>query len=182
MKSLRISLVTLAMALLLTGVATAQKVRLDYDRDADFSQYRTYKWVEVEGAAPLDQLTDGHIRTAIETTLAGKGLTKATGDEADVWIAYQVSVAQETQINSYNTGGGYWGFRRGYGGGMQTATTSTINIGTLVLDFYDPDGEKLVWRGIATKTLKQTKDPETRVRRLQEAVDKLLKDYPPTAG
>jgi len=38
-----------AMAcLLLPSLASAQKVRTDYDHGTDFSKYKTYKWVKVE--------------------------------------------------------------------------------------------------------------------------------------
>ena len=34
--------------LLLAGVATAQDVRYNYDKSADFTKYKTYKWVEMK--------------------------------------------------------------------------------------------------------------------------------------
>lgn len=34
-------------------------------------------------------------------------------------------------------------------GGMASASSSTINIGTLVLDMYDPSTKQLVWAGNA---------------------------------
>ena len=40
-------------------------------------------------------------------------------------------------------------------GGMGTATSSTINVGTLVLDMYDPATKQLVWAGHATGSAKQ---------------------------
>jgi hypothetical protein len=64
-------------------------------------------------------------------------LTKTDGDNADLDVGYQAALDKETQWNAYGTGGVRWG------GGMGTATSSTIVIGTLVLDMYDP----------ATKTL-----------------------------
>jgi hypothetical protein len=89
-------------------------------------------------------------------------------------VSYQVAVDREKQWNAYGTGGGW-----GWGGGMATATQSTINVGSLVLDMYDPSTKQLVWTGTATKTIdpssKQTKNEE----RLNKAMAKLLKDFPP---
>ncbi len=68
------------------------------------------------------------------------------------------------------------------GGGMGTATSSTIQIGTLGLDVYDSAAKQLVWRGQATKTLNPSKDPNKNQERLKKAVAKLLKDFPPTPG
>ena len=64
-------------------------------------------------------------------------------------------------------------------GGMGTMTSSTINIGTLVVDLYDVAAKKQVWHGIATKTLNPSKDPQKNQETTQKAVAKLLKNYPP---
>ena len=62
---------------------------------------------------------------------------------------------------------------------MSTSTTSTLYIGTLVLDMYDPAKKQLVWRGTASKTLDANAKPEKRQKNLQKATAKLLKNYPP---
>jgi len=60
---------------------------------------------------------------------------------------------------------------------MAEATSSTINVGTV--DFYNPAAKQLVWRGTATKTLDPSKDPQKNQEKLNKAVAKLLKDFPP---
>jgi hypothetical protein len=67
------------------------------------------------------------------------------------------------------------------GGGMGTATSSTIQIGTLGVDFYDPASKQLVWRVAATKTLNPSKNAQTNLNRINQAVAKLLKSFPPKA-
>jgi hypothetical protein len=157
------------------GAALAQDVSFNYLPGTDFSKYKTYKWVAVEGAEQPDQILDAQIKQAIDAVLAGKGFTKATGDAADLFIAYQVAVNQERQWNAYGGGGYRWG------GGMGTATSSTINVGTLALDMYDAAAKQLVWKGQATKTLNPSKDPEKNQQNLNKAMAKLLKDFPPKA-
>ena len=78
-------------------------------------------------------------------------------------------------------GYGRWGGWGGYYGGMGTTTTtsSTINIGTLNIDFYDVANKNQVWRGAATKTLGSGKDPKKVQKNLSKAAAKLLKKYPP---
>ena len=83
-------------------------------------------------------------------------------------------MTQERQWNTYNTGGPYR-----FGGGMGTATNSTINIGTIALDMYDAAAKELVWKGQASKTLSGEKDPEKRQKNIDKAMAKLLKDFPP---
>jgi hypothetical protein len=62
---------------------------------------------------------------------------------------------------------------------MGTATESTINIGTLVLDVYDPATKQLVWTGRASKTIDPSNNQEKNQKNLNKAMAKLLKNYPP---
>jgi len=65
--------------------------------------------------------------------------------------------------------------------GTTTVTSSTIRVGNLNLDIYDVATRKQIWRGEATKTLKQQKNPEKLRKNLDKAMAKLLKNYPPHA-
>jgi hypothetical protein len=160
---------------------TAQDVTYNYDQSANFSKFKTYKWVSIKDAMQPDQLIDQQIKAAIDAELAKKGLSKTDDDKADLYVGYQLALGQEKQLNSYNTGGGGWGYGARWGGGMTTTTTSTIHIGTLVLDMYDPAAKQLVWRGQAQKTIDANAKPDKRQKNLAKAVAKLLKNYPPAA-
>jgi hypothetical protein len=171
--------------LLATG-AFAQDVRYNFDKAANFSDYKTYKWVDIKDSSQIDQLSQQQLRAAIDAELAKKGLTKTDGDKADLLIGYQVQITQEKEFSSYSTDFGYgpgWG-RGWYGGGgmgssMTTGQTSTIHVGALGLDMYDPGRKQLVWRGEATKTLDPKAKPDKRQKNIAKAVTKLLKNYPP---
>lgn len=163
----------LMLALASIGLS-AQDVKTNSMPGTDFSKFHTYKWVKIPNAKYPNQILDTQIMNSIDTQLASKGLTKTTDEKADLYVAYQVSVQQETQWNAYGMGGGYR-----WGGGMATAQQSTINVGTLVLDMYDPNSKNLVWTGRATKTLNPSKDSEKNQKNLDKAMAKLLKDFPP---
>jgi hypothetical protein len=62
---------------------------------------------------------------------------------------------------------------------MGTATSSTIAVGALVLQVYDPAGEQSVWIGLAKQMLDPSKNPEKNQKKLDKAMQKLLKDFPP---
>jgi len=159
---------------------TAQDVTYNFDQSADFSKFKTYKWVEIREGAQPDQIMDQQIKSALDAELAKKGLTKTDSDKADLFVAYQLAVGEEKQVNAYSTGGAGWGYGARWGGmSTTTATTSTINIGTMVLDMYDPAAKQLVWRGKASKTLDPKAKPDKRQKNLAKAVQKMLKDYPP---
>ena len=176
-------IVALAALALAGGIAQAQDVKYNYASGTDFAKFKTYRWIDLPTAEKPDAIVDQQIRDAIDANLAKKGLTKATGEDADLLVAYQVAVTQERQWNAYSTGGyGYGGYGwryGGMGGGTTTATSSTLNVGTLAFDIYDTAAKKLVWKGTATKTLNPSKDPKKNQERLQKAMDKLLKNFPP---
>src|ERR1700746_2278215 len=109
-------LTLLIVALLLSSVtpAVAQDVRYDFDKEKDFSKYKTYKWVPIKGADLPDDLTQKALTSAIDAQLATKGLTKIDSDDADLYVGYQTAIGQEKEFTSYNTG---WGYGPGWGGG-----------------------------------------------------------------
>jgi Domain of unknown function (DUF4136) len=156
------------------SVVMAQDVTHNFMPGTDFSKFHTYKWVNVEGGAHPNQIVDAQIKQSVDSQLASKGLTKTDSDKADLYVGYQVAVDQEKQWNAYGMGGGVR-----WGGGMGTATQSTINVGALVLDMYDPSTKQLVWTGKATKTLDPSSNQEKNQKNLNKAMAKLLKDYPP---
>lgn len=161
--------------------AWGQDVRYNFDRDADFSKYKTYKWVDNPNAEKLDDLSARQLKAAIDAELAKKGFTKTDSDNADLYIAYQVAAHQEKQYTSYNTGYGYgagWG-RWGGGSGMTTGQTTTLHVGSIDLDMYDAAKKQLVWEGVASKTLDPKAKPDKQQKNLEKAVAKLLKNYPP---
>jgi len=73
--------VTLPLAV---GNSLAQDVRYNFDKNADFSKFKTYKWVPIKDAAKVSDLVDKQIKDAIDAELATKGLTKVEGDDANL--------------------------------------------------------------------------------------------------
>jgi len=163
-----------------------QDVRYNFDKNTDFSKYKTYKWVPLKDAAQVNDLVDKQIKDSLDAQLAQKGLTKVDGDNADLFIGYQAGVGQEKQFTSYSSDWGYGGgwYRGGwYGGagGMSTTSgqTSTIYVGQLAVDMYDSASHTLVWRGLASKTIDAKAKPDKQQKNLDKAVAKLMKNYPP---
>ena len=159
--------------LCLSALATAQEVQFDYDRSANFSAFRTYQWVDRAAGQAPSQLMDQNIKRAIDTQLVSKGLQRVENG-GDLQVSYQAAVDQEKQFDGFGTGPRFWGTTR--------VTSSTIEIGKLVVDFVDPAKNQLVWRGAAEKTLDIKKDPEKNYRNLEKAMAKLFKNYPPASG
>ena len=117
-------LIACALLVLLCSVAAgpagSQEVRSNYMPGVDFSKFKTYRWVAIEGASHPNQIVDAEIKSSVDKQLADKGLTKVDADSADLNLGYQVAVDKERQWNSFGSGGLRWG-------GMNTATSSRIS-------------------------------------------------------
>jgi hypothetical protein len=184
-----LSFVFSVVTLLLAASSVAQDVRYNFDKNADFSKFKTYKWVPIKDADKVNDLVDKQIKDAVDAELATKGLTKVEGDDANLYIGYQPAIGQEKQFNSYSTGygGAGYGYGPGWGGGWYggmgttttTGSTSTIYKGQLDLDMYDSAAHDIVWRGVVSKTIDPNAKPEKQQKNLAKAVRKLLKNFPP---
>jgi hypothetical protein len=181
----RVLFVSALGILLAVTTAVAQEVRYNFDKNSDFSKFRTYRWVVIKDAPTANDLVTKQVREAVEKELATKGLTEIDDDSANLFIGYQAGVSQEKEFTSFNSswgygGGWYGGGWYGPGGGMTTGSTSTIYVGQLAVDMYDSANRDLVWRGVVSKTLDPKAKPEKQQKNLAKAVKKLLKNYPPS--
>lgn len=158
-----------------SGISTTS----DWDETYDFSDLSTYAWMDQADEGGVSEIMLRRMYAAVDEDLAGKGFSKTDAYTADVLFAYHTGTQDRQQYDTYGYGaGGWWG---GYwGGGMTTTTVRTYTESTLILDVIDREKNELVWRGSASGTIDQMSAPDERVRTIQEAVGKLLKDFPPS--
>ena len=172
----RSSLRTLVIAVCLSSIsaaASAQKVMVDYDKEVEFAKYASYTWADGESAR--NPLVHKRIVNAIDGQLAAKGWTKtaanAEGSPSAV-VVYHAAIETERQLNTWGSGPRWSGFGN--------ASIETILTGQLVVDIYDAATKQLLWRGFASDTVSD--DQEKNEKRLNEAVAKLFKQFPPKAA
>ncbi len=178
MKSLKWLLVVLAVSLV--PACGGAKTTVDYDREADFSKYKTYAY---EKGTPVDnQLMDQRVVAALEAQMEAEGFRKVDSNP-QVYATYHASTQDKTQFVTDTMGYGYGaGWRWGGMGGMSTSTTRQVDytVGTIVVDIWDASTKKLVWRGTASKTIQD--DPSKSTKIINEAMAKMFKEYPPTGS
>src|ERR1700675_830131 len=115
MKMQKIVVVLIGLMLLFAGKVSAQQVKTDYDRSANFSQYKTYSWEHVKTKDALDV---DRIKSAVNATLAAKGWTQVdSGGDVSI-VAVETTQNQQTLNTFYDGFGGGWGYRRFGGGGF----------------------------------------------------------------
>jgi hypothetical protein len=148
------------------------KVELDYDKDVDFSAFKTYSWKD-----PLAAAKDAQMHTRIiwyvERELEKKGLTKKPEGEGDLFVRYYAKGRESykgtpTQSESYLSGAA---------GQLTTSVDfSKVAEGTLLLELQRASDGKAVWRaGSGYGSIdKKRLDADT-----ARAVRLLLSKYPP---
>ena len=166
----------LGIALLFAPASFAQQVKTDFDRSADFSQYKTYSWEKVHTQNPL---WVDRIKAAVNSALAGKGWTQVESGGNVSIMAMEMNQSHQTLDTYYDSFGGGWGWRGWFGGGFgdSTTTESTYKVGTLVVDLYDSNTKKLIWRGSASDTLSDKSAKN--IKNLDKGVEKMFDHFPP---
>ena len=176
MKLQRAVFVLMGMALLFAGTLSAQQVKTDYDRGANFGQYKTYSWEQVKTKDALDV---DRIKNAVNVALTAKGWTQVeSGGDVSI-VAIEMTQNQQTLNTFYDGFGGGWGWRRFGGGGLgeATTTTETYKVGTVVVDLFDSKTKQLIWRGATSDTLSNNSDKN--IKNLDKGVEKMFKNFPP---
>jgi Domain of unknown function (DUF4136) len=163
---------SLGIVLLAAAASFGQQVKTDYDRTTDFSQYKTYSWEKVQTQDPL---WVDRIKAAVDASLAAKGLTKVPSGGNLAIVAVEMTRNQQTLDTFYNGFGGGW--RWGGGFGDATTTVENYKVGTLVVDLFDANTKKVIWRGSSSDTLSDKSDKN--IKNLDKAVQKMFNHFPP---
>jgi hypothetical protein len=173
--------------LILTSTSlVAQKVTIEFDKDTDFTKYKSVSflgWQEGAGQA-LNDFDKKRVMDAFKAELEERNLqiVKSSGDIA---IALYIVVQQKTSTTAYTNyygGGAGRGYRRGgrggWGGGYATTTYSESDYlqGTLVMDVFDGESKDQIWQAVASKTINEK--PEKREKSIPKGVKKIMKKFP----
>ena len=166
----------------------AQKIKVNYDKQADFSQFKTYAWAE-HGAVSHPMLA-ANIVGAIQDELNARGLRQvALNANPELIIQVYGSVDQDSTLLSndplYMATGGIPPFDPSFSGPLNTGqygnTTITIHKGQLVVDLLDAVNKKLIWRGMAQQNL-AAHNPDKLLSQVNTAIAKMFKQYPGKAS
>jgi hypothetical protein len=187
----KLPFLALGLILLLpAGSVFAQTVKVNWQNQAPFADYRTYAWKESK-----NQGSDFYrqwVQKDVDAELAKKGLQKVTADQnPDLYFYYHI-VTQEvidstTTDDGFGWGGGGWGYWGGWGGweggigGPDIAHTEAQPrfMGILSVDIVDAKKKELVWRGQAT-TDSISNSQKGDEKQVLKSVDKMFKQFPPS--
>lgn len=164
--------------LLLFLVASCASVRVnsDYDKNVDFTQYKTYAFFKNGiDKVEISDLDKKRILRSIDEEMTSKGLTKS--ETPDLLVNINTKSEKNVNVNQFYAGYGYgWGFGwNPYWGNNTSISTSTEGI--LTIDLIDAKKKELIWQGEGSGTL--TQDTNKKDENIKEFVSKILAQYPP---
>lgn len=189
MKNLIKSIALILFCVVAIEPAAAQ-VTYDYDKEADFTTYKTYSfggWQE-NSEKLINDLDKKRIYDSFKAELDKRGM-KYVAEDGDVVISFFLVVDAKTSTTAYTNymgtgmgyGGRYGGYYRpgwGWGGGYSTTSYSEKDYkqGTFVMDVYDTTSKKLIWQGVSKSTIKE--NANKREKSIPKGAKKLMKKYP----
>src|SRR5271165_649104 len=150
-------------------IAVGQQVSVNYDHNANFTQYHTYAW----GSNNKNQIQNSILAQVaqqdIESAMQQKGLQKVPESQnPDIILTASGGEREQTSYSA-------WGMR-GIGGGMGGITPEQNVEATMVVSLYDTKAQSLIWRGIAQNTLSNNGNKNQQM--VEKAVQKMFKQWP----
>ncbi len=174
----------LLLAVAAWAACSSRKVNIDYDRAADFSKYKTFAWHEADNSlAQEDPLSHDRIMAAVDRQLGAKGFQKVDSNP-EVYVTYHGEEKEQTTLDTTHMGYGYaddWYWDGGGMGGMGSSTTTvrSYQVGTLIVDLWDAQTKKLIWRGVGSDTLSD--NPQNNAQKIDKVTEDMFKRYPPSS-
>ncbi len=158
-------------------------VSRDYDTAVDFSGLKTFAWQYAEqpetGDPRIDNdLMDVRIRKAVSDTLSSKGLQLGGRVDADFLVAYFVEYKRKLSSGSVSVGMGRSSYGR-YGGVGYNTGVSEYDQAVLTIDMIAPTDEKMMWRGVGSRSAYDGSSPEKMTKIVNSSVEKILRKFPP---
>ncbi|WP_027138464.1 DUF4136 domain-containing protein [Gaetbulibacter saemankumensis] len=152
------------------------RVTYDYDREADFSKYKTYNYYS-DMSTGLSELDTKRLLDALDKTLANQGFLISS--TPDFFIDIKSHEYKESPRSRMNVGLG--GSGRNLGGGVSIGVpVGQSNINRMItFEFVDENIKQLFWQAISEASYGPNATPEQRETLFEAIVLKVLSGYPP---
>jgi hypothetical protein len=163
-------------------VAAKKKADIVYDKNIDFSRYRTYAWVQ--GFPVVDPTMNQYVIHSVDDVLRRSGLTETKVSEADLVVTYNAARDSDLSVGTAldPTFAATGGIPLSGQSIWQTSSTgggsTHVRKGSLNFEILDRMANKTIWSGTAKNTISDK--PGDQWSQIQKALDDLFHDYPPT--
>jgi hypothetical protein len=165
---------TAVVATLLTaGCGHSIKTATDYNRSVALSDYHTYFFLN--GNSSGNPLLDQRVREDVEAALASKGWITVPQGEGRAAVVVHAATETKHSYETFYDGWGGWQWRPG---GAGATFVQDYKVGTVVVDIFDADTKKAIWRGSASDAL--SGNPNDNSKATEGAVTKMFSTFPPS--
>jgi len=165
------------LLLFLVFSCASVRVNSDYDKNVNFSEFKTYAFYKTGiDKVEISDLDKKRILRSIDEEMTTKGLTKS--ENPDLLININTKAEKNVNVNQFYAGWGYgwgWGWNPYWGGNTSIYTTTD---GILTIDLIDAKKKELIWQGEGIGYL--TKDTDKKDQNIKDFVTKILSQFPPT--
>jgi len=169
----------LSVALIVSAVAAhAQKVKVDWDRAADFTLYKTYKWTKIPSPRTPTPEIEKLIYSVVDVQLQAKGLKKVQNGKPDLYVGYSITLAQPKKQTATMPVADSSPWQTGSSWSAQDPSDKAERKGTLDIDIAEARKNLLVWRGSVVAEVGDSVN-DTRAKILT-GVSKAFAQYPPS--
>jgi len=174
-------LIILSYFIFTVGCAPVLRVHTDYDKQVDFSKYKTFSFYGfTDKTSGMSELNRNRIIAAIKAEMVNHGF-KEVDANPDLYVNATTILKEKTQISStnyYGYGGVYRPYYWGPGYSGNDYNMYTYNEGSLIIDIIDGASKNLVWQSTGNQQIDiPLKDPDTVI---PNAVKLILAKFPPT--
>jgi hypothetical protein len=183
------SLMTMALAVMAWAVFSActsgPSVRADFDKSADFTQYKTFGFANPLGTdrAGYKTIVSQYLTGAARTELEARGL-KFSETSPQLIVNFNAKLSDKMRVDTMPTssmGMGYYGYRGGYYSAWPAYHSETVvsqyTEGTLNIDVVDISRKQMIWEGVAVGSVSE-KDSDELQPAIQRVVAKVFEKYP----
>jgi hypothetical protein len=162
---------------LLFFVSCGVTVNYDYEKNTDFSKYKSYSYF-TDMNTGLSELDANRFFSALDNEMKLKGFTLL--EDSDFIINIQSATFQETQSQS-SVGVGLGGGGGAVGGGISVGIPiGQANVSRqIIFEFVDAQTNQLFWQAISNETEIPRDNPEDREEKFKMLVAKVLEGFPP---
>lgn len=178
---------------LLAACSSTPLITTDYDRSANFADYKTYGFFDSQATdkAQYSTLTTQYFKNSLRREMNNRGYIY-TENKPDILVNFNAKLSDKLKVTNSPSMGigvgypGYYGYRGGHYSAWGSYNFNTTNVsqyteGTVNIDLVDPRKKQLVWEGVVVGRVNEKKMAD-----LENAIDRVVVEimatYPFTAG
>ncbi|MEM6685450.1 MAG: DUF4136 domain-containing protein [Bacteroidota bacterium] len=162
--------------LMLLGSCSAPKAIFDYEKNTDFSQYKTYNFFP-DIKTGLNELNEKRLFRLTDSIMQARGFRRTA--TPDFYINVETGFFEPSNDGAVGVGVGGGGRSAGGGVSIGLPIGSSKRNHEVVFDLVDVRKDQLFWQAVVEGYFKEKATPEEREAYFKAILLKAFEEYPP---